>query len=614
MDSKTARSSQAARSAAVTRRTFAGLMGALAGTAFAATAAGASFSADPAWGAEDAQEGGATFTPGTYTAQTYGMLGQFDVSGTFSENRLESLEPGENSETKRVGKEALRILSERIVDDQTLAVDSVTGATYSSRALISAAEDLVEQAGSTVEDFSRNESRVPTYEGQPTDADILIAGCGLAGVCAAISAAQNGANVIVLEALRFAAGNAALSTGSFLLGGGTSIQKALGIEETPEEFRDYINETSYNMKDPAAVDRIVDNSQAIIDWFAGIGIGFADELTGGTTGNHSIAPSIGDALTTMNEKAVELGVDIRYGTKGQELLLDESGAVTGIRATDYDGNEVDYTARRVVLASGGYADNPELIGKTWGESYSHLVYGGLKGMDGTLLIDAMDKGADTRDMDWPHIDACLEVTRGVTITTNILRVAGGIIIRTDGRRFVDEQSHHSEVAAATMHDLGDEYFYEIYGDDAREVSAAVGRKIDTYEAMKLPTIYDSLEDMAADLDIDPAVLQQTMDDYNAAVRGERPDEFGRTEFYTELVAPYHVIKVSNGVACTAGGLKIDETFRVISTAGEPIPNLYAIGEVSGGALAGYMGAESLSNASISGMLVGKQLAAEVAGA
>ena len=597
---------QAAR-VAFSRRTFAGMMGALAGTAFASTAAGRAFSADAA-------EGGTAFTPGTYTASAYGMLGEFDVTGTFSADSLESLEVGENSETKRVGKEALRILSRRIAENQTLSVDAVAGATYSSRAMILAAEDLVEQAGSSIEAFSVNEAPVPTYDGQPTDADILIAGCGLAGTCAAISAAQNGAKVIVLEALQFAAGNSALSTGSFLLGGGTSVQKGLGIEQTPEEFRGYINETSYGMKDPAAVDRIVDNSQAIIDWFAGIGIGFADELTGGTTGNHSIAPSIGDALGTMNQVAVDLGVDIRYATKGQKLLFDDNGACVGIRATDAAGNEVEYTARRVVLASGGYADNPDLIAKTWGESYGHLVYGGLKGMDGTLLIDAMEAGADTRDMDWPHIDACLEVTRGVTITTNILRVAGGIIIRTDGKRFVDEAAHHSEVAASTMHDLGDEFYYEIYGDDARNVSAAVGRKITTYEAMQLPTTYATLEDMATDLELDPDVLQQTLDGYNAAVRGEAEDEFGRTEFYTELVAPYHVLKVSNGVACTAGGLKIDGTFRVVSTEGEPIEGLYAIGEISGGALAGYMGAESLSNASISGMLVGRQLAGEVAGA
>ena len=171
---------QAAR-VAFSRRTFAGMMGALAGTAFASTAAGRAFSADAA-------EGGTAFTPGTYTASTYGMLGEFDVTGTFSADSLESLEVGENSETKRVGKEALRILSRRIAENQTLSVDAVAGATYSSRAMILAAEDLVEQAGSSIEAFSVNEAPVPTYDGQPTDADILIAGCGLAGTCAAISA------------------------------------------------------------------------------------------------------------------------------------------------------------------------------------------------------------------------------------------------------------------------------------------------------------------------------------------------------------------------------------------------------------------------------------------
>ena len=107
--------------------------------------------------------------------------------------------------------------------------------------------------------------------------------------------------------------------------------------------------------------------------------------------------------------------------------------------------------------------------------------------------------------------------------------------------------------------------------------------------------------------VDAAVLTRTMEDYNAAVRGETVGPFGRERFFHEPSAPCCVMKVSNGVACTTGGLKVDEQMRVIDTEGNPIGNLYAIGEISGGYRIHYVGGDSLSHSGISGMLIGRQL-------
>lgn len=130
--------------------------------------------------------------------------------------------------------------------------------------------------------------------------------------------------------------------------------------------------------------------------------------------------------------------------------------------------------------------------------------------------------------------------------------------------------------------------------------------------MGLPGIYDSIEEMAADIEVDSEVLTETIKNYNDAVRGEREDEFGRTTFYKELVPPYYVVKVSNGVACTTGGLTVDTTNQVLDANGVPIENLYAVGEIAGGMLIGYIGGESLANASITGMLLGQRLSSELA--
>ena len=551
-----------------------------------------------------AEPGEVSFEPGSYTTTTTGMLGQFEVTAEFDEDELLSIEIGENSETKRVGSSALEILSGQIVDNQTLAVDTVTGATYSSAAIISAVEDLVGQAGGDIKAFSVKEPEVTTYEGEPHEADVIVVGCGLAGSCAAISAAQSGLSVIVLEALQFAAGNSSLSTGLFLLAD-TEIARANDIEETTDEFCERVLEQSGYQKDPEHVRLMADHSQELVDWFGSFGVTFFDKLT---SGMHGVSPSMGGALQAMNDTMVDLGVAIHYSTKGTGLIQDDSGAVVGVRAVDAAGNEVEYFGRKVVLASGGYGNNPDLIAQSWGEEYRGLVYGGLKGMDGTMLIAATDIGADTQDMEWPHVDACLEVNKGVTITTTLLSGAGGILIRTDGRRFVEETANHSELASATMHELGDPFFYEIFDHNAPDVSGSLANKFNVYCNMGLPGVYDTVEEMAEAIDVPADALVETIDNYNAAVRGEQPDEFGRETFYEELDAPFYVVKVSNGVACTTGGLKVDIDARVIDADGQPIENLYAIGETASGALVGYIGGESLSHSSITGMLLGRHLA------
>lgn len=126
--------------------------------------------------------------------------------------------------------------------------------------------------------------------------------------------------------------------------------------------------------------------------------------------------------------------------------------------------------------------------------------------------------------------------------------------------------------------------------------------------MGLTSVFDSVEAMAEGLGVDADALQETIDAYNAAVRGEQLDEFGRETFYQELAAPFYTQKVSNGVACTVGGVKVNISMQALDTNGEPIPGLYVIGEMSGGYLVRYRGGDSLVHSSIQGVLVGQQLA------
>lgn len=552
------------------------------------------------------------YIAGTYVANVQGMAGKFDVTVTVSDERIESIEIGENKETTMVGTEAIRILPQRIVENQSLQVDAIAGATVTSNAILLGVRSCIEQAGGDLAALGAVPVELETYADKKHEADILIVGGGMAGISAAIAAHQNGGDVILIDEKEYLGGNSVLSTGTFIFGG-TSVQAAVGIEDDADSFYNWAIENSGNRKDPVQVAMIAYHGQEYIDFLAALDVHFNEKKVNSTDGStinrgHAISPNIGTAVSTLVGKMEDMGIDIRYATHAYDLIVNENGAVIGVKATDAEGGNVEYYANHVVLASGGWGDNNEMIVENWGEEYDGLVYGGAKGMDGTMLNVAVGLGAATVDMDDPHIDATLEITRGLTITTNVLRNCGGILVRqSTGERFADEVSNHSEIAAAIMHDLGDPYYYEIFDDDALTYSEAVTTKIQAYFDMEITQHYNSVEEMAEGLNLDADALQKTIDDYNAAVRGEKEDAFGRVKFIAEMDAPFHVMKVANGVACTTGGLKVDEQMRVVKEDGSVIDGLYAIGEISGGYRVHYVGGDSMSHSGVSGMLIGKQL-------
>lgn len=555
----------------------------------------------------------AALKAGTYTATEYGMGGQFDVVVTFSDSAILSVEAPDSKETIMLGTEAIRILSERIVENQSLNLDAVTGATITSNAVLRGVEDCLTQAGGDLEAWkARDKVMVDTYDGLAHEAQILVIGGGLAGVSTAAAAAQNGANVILLEQREFLGGHSVLSTGTLLLGG-TTIQGALGIEDSTEAFNNWMLENSQYKKDPVQTALVAENSQAAVDFVLSLNARFNTDQVNATDDSpvnrgHALSPNCGTAFSQMADTMVSLGVDVRLNTRANGFITDDNGEIIGVTATDYYGNPVEYYGDSIVLACGGYAGNREMLLKYWGDKYANLIYGGVKGMDGTMMLAAMEFGADTVDLDNPHLDATEEYNTGINITSNVVCKCGGIIIRqSTAQRFANEQTSHAEVAAAAMLEIGDPYYYEIFDAHAFNYSEAVGAKLQSYVNMGITRKYDSLEAMAEDLELDPEALKKTIDDFNSSVRGETEDPFGRDRFYEELCAPFYAIKVGNGVATTTGGLKVNENLQVMDVNGEVIPNLYAVGEEVGGFRINYIGGSALSHAVITGMLVGREL-------
>lgn len=554
------------------------------------------------------------FNPGIYTSTQRGMAGFFDITVTFSEHTIESIKIGENKETYMVGSEAIRILPERIIENQSLNVDVVSGASITSYAVIYGVQNCVEQAKGNLDVLLAAPVSIDTYNTLSHEADIIIVGGGLAGISAAISAIENGGNVILLEQHEYLGGNTTMAVGTFIFGG-SSIQKAAGISDDPETFYHWVLENSHNTKDPIQVRMIADHGQELIDFYTTMGVQFNSTVfaTSNSPVNrgHRVSPSTGAAIAQLGDYMKKIGVDVRYSTRVEGFILNSAGEITGVKAKDYFGRPVEYYGEKIVLASGGWGDNHDMIVEYWGREYAPIVYGGSKGMDGVMINAALELGAGLVDMDAPHLDATLAVGRGILIWTNFLTDCGGIIIRQSGQRFADEQSVHGDKVATAMHDLGDEYYYEIIDNNSFNFSPILADKLRDYLNMNLMNTYDSVEAMAQGLGVDVTTLTQTLNEYNAAVRGEVKDKYGRTGFFHELAPPFYTVKVSNGVVCTTGGLMVDKGMRVITTHGIPIPHLYAIGEISGGYRVHYVGGDSLSHSGISGMLLGRKLAVSV---
>jgi fumarate reductase flavoprotein subunit len=514
-------------------------------------------------------------------------------------------------ETTGVGTKAMDILTDHIIENQSLGVDSVSGATYTSIGFMDAVKDCVEQAGGNVAALESFDVFYDPYTDQTHEADVVIVGGGVAGMATALSCKENGLSVILLEQKEFLGGNALAATGTYLLGS-TTVQEAQGIQDDPETFHQWFMDTVDNADSDLAW-MIANNSQNLVDFYEENGLTFDYNYMKATTNSeiargHQILPTGAASVGLMVDALEAKDVDVRYLTKATEFITDDKGAVVGVNAIDAQGNETAYYGNAIVLASGGFGDNQKILGTYWGEDCANLRFGGIKGCDGAMLEAAINLGADAVDMDAHHIDATLETTHQIMADTNIITSCGGIIVRTsNGQRIADEAYNHGDAISEAELATGDDYYYMIFDGSALEFSDALASKVSMYINTGLARTYQTVDEMAEDLNLDAATLGDVIGNYNAAVRGEAEDEFGRTSFYGELEAPYYVMTVSNGVVMTSGGLKVDDHSRVLDTNGEAIEGLYAAGEVTGGLMRVYVAGASLSECGISGMLIGRQL-------
>lgn len=446
-------------------------------------------------------------------------------------------------------------------------------------------------------------------------AQFLVVGGGLAGFSAALEAAQRGGDVLLLEKMDEIGGSSAMS-GGCLAFAGTDLQRAAGVEDSAELLRRDLLDVGQQRSDPALVDAYVTHQLETYEWLRAQGIEFSDSIDASSGQSvprvHTVDPA--DMVRTLAARCRETGkVRVLKGTRGSRLVRhDDMARITSLLAEGREG-ALEIEADAILLASGGFARNAELVAR-FAPQYEEAVFACGEGNAGDGLLMAWKLGADLRDM------AYIKGTFGkhpVDTHNNHSLLAvykGAIAVNQDGRRFVDESLSYKLLGDAVMaqpyHTAYQIFDQPIFasGDDRVRI-LDFGRRFEEGLLIKA----DSLEALARQIEVGWEALRTTIERYNGFVDAGSDPDFGRTALVHKHGAlrrieqgPFYAYPSTAAVYGTYCGVRVDPGMRVIDVFGDPIPGLYAAGEMVGGFHGGaYMTGSALGKAVIFGRLAAR---------
>ena len=546
------------------------------------------------------------------------------VEVTFSANAIDSVKVVEHSETAGISDGAIENIPAAIVENQSLAVDTVSGATITSDAILKAVADAVAQAGGDVEALKNVAAPAGEKEAKELSADVIVVGGGGAGMSAATRLAQLGKSVILVEKSGFLGGAISVSGGNqVVMGSQLQIDNGVADDSVESMVADFeANGANKNNKEILTL--FAENVGATTDWLvANCGITFEEGLhqRGEYSHNRELAYTGGGAgfAEAMRKAVEEAGVQVLLNTKAESLIAD-NGTVTGVKAASSDA-DYTLTAGDVVLATGGYGANKDMLTD---EMKSALYYGPASSTgEGIQMAQAV--GAQTANMEYgKRYPNGIEVSEGMAKSTIAGNIVGwtmsAILVNKDGNRVVNEKASNRTILEEELKQEGGELYLLLDAETfeawkAKLAPAGISdADIEKYlEANGTTTPVfahgETLEEAAAAAGINADNLKATVEKYNGFVAKGSDDDFGRAATYlTKTIGegPYYIVEQKPRFATTMGGLVINASMQVLNEAGEPISGLYAAGENCGQ----VMGDDSPSGANNAWALTSGKLAAD----
>ena len=599
---------------------------------------------------------------GTYTGvgdSEIGGKGAIEVSVTVDENGVVTdIQVTKNGDTAGFADAAVVAMPGRSMAAQAANVDGVSGSTMTSEAIKMAVLDAVTAAGLDTVKWS---TYVATEAAKADDAtyntDIVIIGAGGAGMTAALTAAEKGADVIILESQAAVGGNSVRATGGMNaadtpaqdeneFGESAGVVKTLKTarttyadnvtitklaEEVEKQWADYqANPVGYfdsdelmeldtmiggkGINNPELVEELADESADGDEWLKKYGINLTSVGSfGGASVKRIHRPvnaegktiAVGSYMIPLLEKACEENdkISIQLETTATTILTDKNGKAVGVKAVGATGNEVTVNAKAVILATGGFGANLDMVAELV-PALKGFMTTNAAGAQGQGSEMAQALGAATVDMDQIQIHPTVQFDTAALITEG-LRGDGAVLINADGKRFIDEVGTRDVVSAAEIAQPGS-YSYLVVDQAMLDKSSVIAGYV------KRGFVFqgNTYEELAEALGVDAATFAETMNTWNTYVEAKNDPDFGRTSFAQPLnTAPYYAIKVTAGVHHTMGGLVINTDTEVLKADGTAIAGLYAAGEVTGGVHgANRLGGNAVADFVVFGRIAGEEAA------
>lgn len=505
---------------------------------------------------------------------------------------------------------AAMVMSLAACSSQSTDATTATEATTTAETTQETTTQATTAAETTVEETTAAEAEPKTEENQ--QADIVVIGGGGAGMTAAIEAVLKGAtDVVILEKMPITGGNTTRSTGG-LNAAETPYQEAEGIEDSVELFVEDTMKGGKNLNDEALVTVMAENSKDAVDWVNEIG---GDLSVVGMFGGASVkrihrptdTSSVGPMLVkALNAKLEEVGVPVLLETTAEKILVDDSGKICGVTATGKDGETFTIDCTAVVLATGGFGANSEMVVE-YDPKLAGFCTTNHAGATGDGIAMAKELGAAFVDMEQIQTHPTVNPDTQ-TMYTEGVRGNGAILVNKEGKRFINELETRDVVSAAILEQT-DKVCYLVFDQAVRESLAA----IESYIKAGIVTEADTPEALGEAIGVDGAALAETLKTYAEYQAAGTDREFGRESMELPLDKPkYYAALCAPAIHHTMGGVKINTNTEVLKENGTAIPGLFAAGEVTGGVHGGNrLGGNAVTDIVVFGRIAGSAAEAYV---
>ena len=552
---------------------------------------------------------------GVYIGTGKGYKSDIKTEVIIKNQKIEDIKVISSSDTSIISDAAFNNIKKDIIETQGLGVDMVAGATSSSNGFYRSIIEALKSSGANISELRKiKKEKVLKKEKRELNTDVLVIGGGGAGLAAASSATENGANVILVEKMSFLGGNTILAGGAYNAVD-PKRQKPMNIEDSNELFYKQTFEGGDKKGNPKLVKILTDNAYSGIEWLEGKGMKFKDDvftvLGALYPRSHKPIDPVGTGFILTYEKFLkENNVPILLDTQAKELIIENNRVVGAVVETPEEILTIK-SKNGVILATGGFSKNIEYRTKYNPKLTENILSTNTPAATGDGINLSQMANANLIGMEDIQMLPLGDPKTG-SLSGNIeTTVEDRIFINKKGKRFVAEDERRDVMTNALLNQP-DALLYVIVDsqvypneNDKNNFNESIKELVDENRAIKA----DSLDELAKKLGMDPEVLTKTIKDYNLAV-DKKSDEFGRKLFGKKIEkAPFYAGARIPTIHHTMGGVEINENAEVLNKNGEIIEGLFAAGEVTGGIHGtNRLGGNALADITVFGRIAGEKAA------